>query len=345
MPKYSAQAGLAVHRLRNGDTLYLSFELNSNPLFQAVDSQTGNVSPNWQTAANQPVITPHVGSTRSNVVTLSNHSWFYNGTELVFNGAVVGGFTKDSTNRFAMNTTTGALKIIDNLASPTNMANDTLLYSVTATVGGVAYTLSKSVDIQIQSAGASSYFGFINASTTQLDSSHPTASLAAVLWLATSPVSNFYVKWYKADTEWAAAAGQKNVTINRDDIDASQLIIVEFYEHQGDVNYVARAAITLIDTLDEILVVPYISSANKEVDDNRPVTVAARIVKAADGSVLTPLNPTWLFQIYDGTTWELLGSSSTNSINVNTTHTDQPDGSAHSVEVIVKVSFDSLNSQ
>lgn len=342
MSKYSAQGSITVKRLRNGDTIYLTLELNGIPLFQAVDSQTGAVSPNWAVAANQPIITPHVGTTRGNSVTLANHSWQYNGNVLNFNGATSGGYTTDSTGKFAMNATTGALKIIANLASATNMANDTLLYSCTATIGGVAYTLTKSIDIQIQSAGASSYFGFITATTTQLDSSHASATLKAELWLATAPVSNYYVKWYKGTTEWSAVAGQKTVTVNRNEIDATQLFIVEFYQNQADTDYVARAAISIIDTLDEIIVVPYISSANKEVDTNKPVTVAARIVKAADGSVLTPTNPTYKFEIYDGDTWQRLAQSTSSSINVETSHTDRQDGTTHDVEVLVTVEFDSL---
>ena len=343
MSKYSAQGSITVKRLRNGDTIYLTLELNGIPLFQAVDSQTGIVSPNWGVAANQPVITPHVGTTRGNSATLANHSWQYNGNTLQFTGATSGGFTADSTGKFAMNQTTGALKIIANLASASNMANDTLLYSCTATIGGVAYTLTKSIDVQIQSAGASSYFGFITASTTQLDSAHDSTTLKAELWLATAPVSNYYVKWYKGSVEWSAMAGQKSVTVNRNDIDATQLFVVEYYQNQGDTDYVARAAISIIDTLDEIIVVPYISSANKEVDTNKPVTVAARIVKAADGSVLTPYNPTYKFEIYDGDTWQKLASSTSSSINVETAHTDKQDGTTHDVEVLVTVEFDSLN--
>lgn len=342
MSKYSAQAGITIRRLRNGDTLYLTLNLGTKPLFQAVDSQTGAVSPDWTVAANQPVITPQVGSTRSNIVTLSNHSWKYNGATLNFNGTTTDGFTLDSTGKFAMNSVTGALKVVANLASPSNMSNDNLSYSVTATVGGIAYNLTKSIDVQIQSAGASSYYGYIVATTVQLDSDHTSATVTANLWLSASPVQNFYVKWYKGSVEWQAMAGQKTVTVSRNDIDTSQLLIAEFYLQSADTNYVARAAITLIDTLDEIIVVPYISSSQKEVDENKPVTVASRIVRAIDGSVLTPSNPTYLYEIFDGPTWTKLAESTASSIQVTTAHTDQQDGSAHEVVVLVQVNFDSL---
>lgn len=342
MSKYSAQAGITIRRLRNGDTLYLSLNLGTKPLFQAIDSQTGAVTPDWTVPANQPIITPQVGSTRNNVVTLSNHAWQYNGAQLNFNGATTDGFTLDSSGKFAMNQSTGALKIVANLANSANMSNDSLIYSVTASVGGVAYNLTKSIDIQIQAAGASSYFGYLVATTLQLDSDHASATVSAELWLSAAPVSSFYVKWYKGSTEWSEKAGQRSITVNRSDIDTSQLLIAEYYLQSGDATYVARAAVTLIDTLDEIIVVPYISSSQKEVDTNKPVTVASRIVRAIDGSVLSPSNPTYLYEIYDGPTWVKLAESTASSIQVTTAHTDQQDGSTHEVVVLVQVNFDSL---
>ncbi len=339
---YSAQGSITIKRLRNGDSLFLSLELNGKPLYQSYDDQTGTVAPDWSQAANQPILTPNVATTRGNTVSLSLHTWTYNGVQLVFNGASSGGYTTDSTGKFALNPVNGALKIIANLASAVNVANDTLSYSCVATVGGVEYNLSKSVDIQIQKGGASSYYGFINASTMQLDESHDSLTLASELWLSASAVSSYYIKWYKGATEWEAKAGQKTITVNRSDVDGSQLFIAEFYKAQGDANYIFRAGISIIDTLDEIILVPYISSSNKEVDTNNPVTVAARIVRASTNSVLTPSNPSWQFTIMDGDTWTVLGTTTASSIQVTTAHTDQVDGSTHDVEVLVEVSFDSL---
>lgn len=342
MSNYSAQGSITIKRLRNGDSIFLTLELNGKPLYQSYDDQTGSVIPDWSIAANQPVITPAASTTRGNTVTLSSHTWVYNGVQLVFNGATSGDYVIDSTGKFARNPTNGALKIIANLASSVNVANDTLVYSCTATVAGTEYSLSKSIDIQIQKGGASSYYGFINASTTQLDESHASATLASELWLAASQISDYYIKWYKGSTEWSAKAGSKTITVTRDDIDGSQLFIAEFYKAQGDANYIYRAGISIIDTVDEIILVPYISSTNKEVDTNNPVTVKARIIRASTNQALTPSDPTWLFTIMDGTTWQSLGTSSSDSIQVTTSHTDQADGTTHDVEVMTEVSFTSL---
>lgn len=344
MSNYSAQGSITIKRLRNGDSLFMSLELNGKPLYQSYDDQTGTVAPDWTVAANQPIITPHVSSTKSGAVTTSLHTWTYNGVQLVFNGATSGGYTTDSTGKFALNPVNGALKIIDNLASSVNTANDTLQYACVATVAGVEYNLSKSIDIQIQMGGASSYYGFVNASSLQLDESHDSVTLASELWLSAAAVNSYYIKWYKGNTEWAAKAGQKTITVTRADVDGSQLFIAEFYKAQGDTNYICRYGISVIDTLDEIILVPYIYSANKEVDTNNPVVVKARIVRASTNAVLTPSNPTWAFTIMDGDTWTVKGTSNTDSITVTTAHTDQQDGSTHDVEVLAEVSFDSLSS-
>ena len=140
---YSAQGSITIKRLRNGDSLFMSLELNGKPLYQSYDDQTDTVSPDWTVAANQPIITPHVSSTKSGAVTTSLHTWTYNGVQLVFNGASSGGYTEDSTGKFALNPVNGALKIIANLASSINTANDTLQYACVATVAGVEYNLSK----------------------------------------------------------------------------------------------------------------------------------------------------------------------------------------------------------
>jgi len=343
MSSFSAQGSITIKRLRNGDSIFLTLELNGKPLYQTYNSQTGAVSPDWTVDANRPVITPNATSTRNNNVTLSNHAWKYNGVALVFNGATSGNYVMDSTGKFGRNPTNGALKIFANLASSINIASDSLEYSAVATVAGVEYNITKSVDIQITVGGNSSYYGFIKASTTQLDNTHASATLALELWLGGDTISSYYVKWYKGNTEWSEKAGQTSITVTRSDVDGSQLFIAEFYKAQGDTDYVYRAGLSILDTLDEIILVPYISSSNKEVDTNNPVTVAARLIRTSTNAVLTPVNPVWAFTIMDGDTWTQKGTGSSSSIQVTTAHTDQNDGSYHDVEVLVECTFDSVS--
>ena len=262
--------------------------------------------PDWSIEANRPIITPRCSTVRGQSIYLSNHGWSYNGVALVFDGETVGSYVMDSTEKFGLDTSNGALKIFANLASAINMANDTLLYSCQATVGGVEYNLSKSIDVQIAKGAGSSYFGFINASTTQLDIDHDTATLVTELWLAASQVTDYYVKWYKDTVEWVDKTGQKQITVTKDDIDGCQLFIAEFYKASGDTEYIYRYGISIIDTMDEIILVPYIQSANKEVSENMPVTVKAGYSDFHRCCSL-PVNPSWEFTIYDGDTWQVKG--------------------------------------
>lgn len=337
---YSAQGSITIKRLRNGDSLFITLENNGIPLYQGVDPASGVPSPDWSQSANQPIVTPHVNSVRGNVVALSGHSWYYNSstTPLIFSGTVVGEWTTDLTGKFQLNSTTGALKIIANLASLTNIANDSLTYKGTATVAGVEYPVEKSVDVLIQAMGASSYVGFIVASTEQLTSEVTTATLTTQLQLGADALSDYYVKWYKDNEEWTEKVGLKTITVTRGDVDGTQLFLAEFYNSVSDTEPVYRAGVRIIDTLDDFLIVCYISSANKEVSVGNPVTVGAKIVNQRTGSVVTPSSPTWRMDVMKKADWSVLKTASTNSIQVTTTETDDG-GQENDVEVVAEVSW------
>jgi hypothetical protein len=332
----SAQNSLTIRRLRNGDSLYMSFNV-TGILYQGVDTDTGSVKPSWEDAANQPVITPIVSSMRGNGVSLSMFSWKYLGASLSFTGSSSGDWVTDSTGKFQMNVTTGALKIIKDLASATNVANDTLEFSCVATVAGMEYTITKSIDVVIQSVGASSYVGLITASTTQLSATTTTATLKAVLMLSGVETS-CYVKWLKGSTAWKDKTSSMTVSVTRDDVSGSQLFICEFYAAEADTLPVFRAGINIIDTLDDYIINLTVTSTNKEVDTGKPVTVTGTLVNARTGETVTPSSPTWSLQVMDKDTWEVLKESATNTIEVTTTETDR-NGVENDVEVVGQVTW------
>ncbi|MBQ6097912.1 MAG: hypothetical protein IJK99_09215 [Bacteroidales bacterium] len=347
---YSAQGSITVKRLRNGDTFFISFDLNGIPLFQGVDPVTGIVTPDWTVAANQPVITPVVTSARGNVVSLGGHQWSYNGVALLFNGATSGNWTTDSTGKFQLNNTTGALKIIANLASTTNIASDNLLYTCVATVAGVEYNLSKSVDIQIQSVGASSYYGTINATSEQLTALVTQTTVSTKLYLGGTEQNGYYVKWYKDDTLWSEKSGQASITVGRGDVDGTQLIIAEFYKSSSDATPVFRAGIRIIDTLDDFHVeFRYVNSggttsnANREVDVNNPVYVQAYVVNVRTNTEVT-VSGMWKAMVMDKDSWAILKTvqpsvaAATVTCSVTTTETDAG-GVEKDVEVVAEVTW------
>lgn len=344
MSNYSAQGSITIKRLRNGDSLYISFDTNGKPLYQGVDTSTGSVSPDWTVAANQPIITPKVTSVRGNTVVRSSHQWKWNGQTLLFTGATSsdGNWRTDSTGKFQINLTTGdeggSLKIIGNLANANAVANGELEYSCVATISGTNYNITKSIDVVIQNMGASSFYGYIVASPTTLDSNNLTSLLKTGLQSGADPVTSYHVKWFKDDTAWASMDGNKQITVGRDDVNGTQLFIAEFYLKASDTTPVARAGSYLVDSLDEhIIVFDYISTA-REVAPGQDVTVKAKVVNTRTNSVQALNNPVWKCDVMDKDTWKSIKHSNTDSITITTAETDR-NNKENDVEVVAEVEF------
>lgn len=336
MTEYSAQGSITIRRLRTGGSIYITLESNGIPLYQGVDPESGIARPDWTVAKNQPMLTPKVVSTRGNKVTLQMHRWSYNGISIKFGTG--SDWVTSEDGKFQMNANTGALKIVKNLANKVNIANDILTYECQAVVAGAEYNLTKSVDIAIQNAGASSYYGTITATTEQLTSEVTTSTIKTNLFLAGTTVSEYYVKWFKDNTLWSEKNGQKTITVGRDDVHGTQLIIAEFYKASSETTPVFRAGLRIIDTLDEFIVVCFISSTNKEVNEGSPVTVSAKIVNTRTNATVSPASASWRMDVMDRKTWQVLKTAATNSISVTTTETDK-NGEENDVEVLGEVSW------
>lgn len=368
--QYSAQGSITIKRLRNGDSLFISLDLNGVPLYQGIDTTTGNPSPNWKTATTKPTITPKVTSVRGNNVARSSSQWAYNGVTLLFTGETTGNGTwrTDSTGKFqiCLNNGTsdeGALRIIDNLAESDAVANGQLTYSCVATVSGTNYNLSKSIDVIIQSIGASSYYGYVTADTTILDADNETTKLTAKLLLDTQDVtSGVYVKWYRDNELWLPDSGlstsvtQGTVEVTRANVDGTQLFIAEFYILESgatapatDAAPVARAGIYIVDSLDDYNINLAITSSAKEVTANSSVVVEATIINTRTNTTYTPNNVKWQLSVMDKDTWEAIrvrGTGNTeedtdqaNVIYVTTAETDR-NGKLNDVEVVAEATWE-----
>lgn len=338
---YSAQGSITIKRLRNGDNFFISLEsTNGVPLFQGVDDKTGLPTPDWSVSENQPIITPRVTSARGNAVDLSFHQWKYNGVSLNFNGGESDGWKLDTTGKFKMNVSTGALRIVDNLASKINCANDTLTYECVATISGVEYNLTKTVDILIQTVGANGYVAFIIASTEQLTAEVTSCTLSTRLILAADEITEYYVKWYKDDTLWSDKNGQKSITVGRSDVDGTQLFIAEFYKNSTSNTTLYRAGVRIIDTLDEFQLNIAITSVNKEVGPGNPVTAKATIINMRTNTVVSPQSPVWSLRVMEKKNWSEKRRVATDTITITTADTDDPTtGEINDVEVVGEVDF------
>lgn len=361
MDNYSVQNSMTVKRLRNGDTFFISLNTGNTPLYQGVDPNTGSVSPAWGTGSGEitPIITPQVTSARGNTVTLSHHSWAYNGVTLTFSGGTItiGGvaYTKASNDsKFAM-ASSGALAIIANLASKDNVAADTLTYTCVATVAGAEYNLSKSIDVQIQSVGASSYYGAISADSEQLTKLVTSTTVKTALYIGGTVQTGYYVKWYKDTEVWTEKAGQSTITVQGSDVNGTQLFIAEFYKSEVEATSggspIYRAGIRITDTLDDYQVqYRYCNSdgtttgiPNREVDTNKPVYVKAFVVSMRTNTELTTItSAAWESRVMDKDSWEALktvtATGASQLISITTAETDVA-GAQKDVEVVSEVTW------
>ena len=345
---FSAQGSVIVKRLRTGDSIFISLT-SDKALYQGIDPVSGAISPAWNVAANQPTITPNITTARNATVSIIAGSivWKYVGTALSFDAS--GNCTTSGyESKFKLNTSTGALTITDNLASLVNDGDDSLEFTCGVRVNGVEYpNITRDISVHIQKVSASSYVGLINTTAgTILSSSLTSTKLQMKLQYGTTFVQNFVVNLYKDDqlvTTINGTNGTAEYTVTSAMVDGSQLFIAEFKVNASDANVAARAGITIMDNADDYTIHCYISSTNKVVDTNNPVTVSAEIINMTSGSVLNPSGVVWKMDVMatDGeAAWTSIKHATTNSIQVTTTETDR-DGNLYDVTVVAEASWTS----
>lgn len=292
---YSAQGCIPVRRVRNNDYLSISIE-STQPLFQGVDANNNNATsfPNWETDdAARPILTPVVKSAKGNIVSLSNHHWKYGDTLLVFSGSTSGTFQLTGDGKFGMDAN-GRLKIFKNLASSSSTSSDTLTYSGTAKIGDSStQDVSGFVTILIQPMGNNSYMGWITANRSILTDvqNENTATLSARLWLSTTELTDFSVKW--KNSAGKVLGSDKTLTVTRDMVNGSTLITCEFY-HKDAQNSCFRAGKVMTDNADEYVIVGEVSN----LIGDKAATITGRIKNTRTNAIVNPANVSWNAKAY-----------------------------------------------
>lgn len=292
---YSAQGCIPVRRVRNNDSLSISIE-STQLLFQGVDANNDNATPfpNWETDdAARPILTPVVKSAKGNIVSLSNHHWKHGDTLLVFTDSKSGTFWLTSDGKFGMDEY-GRLKIFKNLASGSSSSSDILTYSGTATIGDSGtQDISGFVTILIQPMGNNSYMGWITANRSILTDvqNENTATLSARLWLFTTELTDFSVKW--KNSAGKVLGGNKTLTVTRDMVNGSTLITGEFY-HKDEQNACFRAGKVMTDNADEYVIVGEVSN----LIGDKAATITGRIKNTRSNATVTPTNVSWNAKAY-----------------------------------------------
>ena len=326
---YSAQGCIPVRRVRNNDSLSISIE-STQPLFQGVDANNDNATPfpNWETDdAARHILTPNVKSAKGNIVSLSNHHWMYGDTLLVFSGSTSGTFQLTGDGKFGMDAN-GRLKIFKNIASSSSTSSDTLTYSGTAKIGDSStQDVSGFVTILIQPMGNNSYMGWITANRSILTDApnENTATLSARLWLSTTELTDFSVKWKNSAGE--VLGSDKTLTVTRDMVNGSTLITCEFY-HKDAQNACFRAGKVMTDNADEYVIVGEVSN----LIGDKAATITGRIKNTRTNAIVTPTDVDWNAKAYKDNN-ELIKEVNSNVITIAKSESDYG-GTEHDAYVL-----------
>lgn len=326
---YSAQGCIPVRRVRDNDSLSISIE-STQPLFQGVDANNDNATPfpNWETDdAARPILTPVVKSAKGNIVSLSNHHWKYGDTLLVFSGSTSGTFQLTGDGKFGMDAN-GRLKIFKNLASSSSTSSDILTYNGTAKIGDSStQDVSGFVTILIQPMGNNSYMGWITANRSILTDvqNENTATLSARLWLSTTELTDFSVKWKNSAGE--VLGSDKNLTVTRDMVNGSTLITCEFY-HKDAQNACFRAGKVITDNADEYVIVGEVSNLIGDKD----AMITGHIKNTRTNTIVTQTGVDWNAKAYKDNN-ELIKEVNSNVITIAKSESDYG-GTEHDAYVL-----------
>lgn len=152
-----------VEAIDDGSTLHGQL-LSTKALTQA---WTGSAAvPNWKVAGNQPTVYVDLMSGTSKVTPDAGGKWYYNNAEIEWEDTSAtarstdGRFQKVNNYPTSANPT-AAIKIIDNIASNSNVNTDSLTYTGSYTLGGSPIGFSVSTFIRITGVSSAGIFGFI----------------------------------------------------------------------------------------------------------------------------------------------------------------------------------------
>lgn len=253
-------AAFSVRFLRNGDQITVVRNVvdkdgNGAALFQVVDTSTGTPTPDWTQIENQPIIQLGVRSAAGYPTEITNVAWAYDGQTLNFTYDGVNWVyaSNDPEQRFQarINGNYYELKIVGNLASNTVVSNKQISYEVSYSSNAHSDTLQGSIDVLIQQAGSNSHNLQITTNIVELDASNTEATLTAVAYYGTTPVSigtnGYTIEWYQDNVKLSGQTGA-TLTVNRDMVSGGSIFVAKLLK---DGNVVAQDGQRINDIADE----------------------------------------------------------------------------------------------
>lgn len=363
--QYSTQGSITIKRLRTGATLFTSFKNLGGPLFQGIDpDQTpALIVPDWEKdPETRPILQPVCRASDGTTATFEKHTWYYNDIALEFNSNADSEGYRVSTGDyyagyFAMRSD-GTLKIIKNLASKENDADDGLTYEGIVSHNGVnGIKVTHSTTIDIQHIASNAFTCTLSTEEATMDKTLTQTTVYSALFFGGTNYKDkpYTVKWYRNSIstaneiktttgKYTISSDTKSITITRDGVDGVLELVGEFW-YDGSV--VAVNGITIKDVADEF-VIRYKTVCkdatsgtvqdNVGVDANHNVEVEAYISQI-DGDIdITSRcsNIKWDLEVVDYETKSVLRKLSGNK----TTITNADSGSSqHDVTVTGGVEF------
>lgn len=253
-------AAFSVRFLRNGDQITVVRNVidsagNGAALFQVVDTTTGTPTPDLAQTENQPIIQIGIRSAAGYPTEITNVTWAYDGKTLNFtyNGSAWVTARNDRLNRFQarINGNYYELKIVNNIASKDVVSNKQISYEISYVSNAHSDSIQGSIDVLIQQAGSDSHNLQITTNLVELDASNTEATLTAVAYYGTTPVSigsNCYaIEWYQDNVKLSGHTGA-TLTVNRDMVSGGSIFVAKLLK---DGNVVAQDGQRINDIADE----------------------------------------------------------------------------------------------
>lgn len=302
----TAVGSITIKRLRTGDSLQLTLSCPKS-LFQIVDDNGNNPTPDWTTVANQPTITPIITSLRKQKITLVSCKWSLDGNEVASISSsgqtqVVTGYAitpVSTSNPF------GNLTIKTNMPSSAGAYTHVLTYEASVLTGNntTPDTITLSKDIEVRRLSSSAYWGQIQSSNGDVlgieDSSgkqiESTTLVPHLYQGQTEMTSGFTVQWYKVQGGGspdynndppitATNSGEDvylngtNLVVKRAGVNGMAYFICRFFVSGSDVE---SAGIAIKDNADTFMIV---ISGDSQVDANGgSTTIKAQVYNLDKG--------------------------------------------------------------
>lgn len=326
----------AITALQEGVTVQGSLRVNGT-LSQNYNANTGKCIPDWKAdSASRPVIYPVI---RKGVAYLSasqivGGTWLYNDIAITFDASGKSTNFKDAagSSLFEQSTTTvslgGAsysvpsLKILANLAGPTNIDLDTIGYQGTVEVAGKAAAFQAQVDVKIAQMTTQGYLGLLSPESAIITEKGQNVTIAANLYGEDgNAVVSYFTRWYNAGTgeEFTASRDAKSLVINEADVTDNIIIRCDFFTDPAHTNRVTSAFASIDDTQDPEYLYVSLNGSNSDfsgqLSPGDSCTVTAWVATMDDSTAINSAYTNFQCKLFDGNQQEITSGAPTMTTN------------------------------